>query len=220
MWTNHSVLAVHAHTMTTVSSTERRTFNYPLCVVSWQFELLRNNWSLAHSCEPLQNGDMPDEMRIETMDLCVTAVEKYSTNNEVLGFRILATKPWKNLFYYSLALHREATGAQATCVIWAILWQRVPMSSDEVTIFLASFGLCISQDHFSVGISSPRAHDEVLTGGSCLWIRGCLRRMQVTSIYVCCDWEIEREREWREKHRQRNKVIERKKSDREKENKW
>lgn len=26
---------------------------------------------------------MPDEMRVETMELCVTACEKFATNNEV-----------------------------------------------------------------------------------------------------------------------------------------
>ncbi|RLW00125.1 hypothetical protein DV515_00009081 [Chloebia gouldiae] len=30
----------------------------------------------------LQHSDMPEEMRIETMELCVTACEKHATNNE------------------------------------------------------------------------------------------------------------------------------------------
>lgn len=28
---------------------------------------------------------MPEEMRVETMELCVTACEKFSNNNEVLA---------------------------------------------------------------------------------------------------------------------------------------
>ena len=37
-------------------------------------------------CPPpcLQHSDMPEEMRVETMELCVTACEKFSNNNEVL----------------------------------------------------------------------------------------------------------------------------------------
>jgi len=31
----------------------------------------------------LQHTDMPEEMRVEAMELCVTACEKFSTNNEV-----------------------------------------------------------------------------------------------------------------------------------------
>lgn len=30
-----------------------------------------------------QHTDMPEEMRVETMELCVTACEKFATNNEV-----------------------------------------------------------------------------------------------------------------------------------------
>lgn len=32
-----------------------------------------------------QHTDMPEEMRVEAMELCVTACEKYATNNEVLA---------------------------------------------------------------------------------------------------------------------------------------
>lgn len=32
---------------------------------------------------PWQHSDMPEEMRVETMELCVTACEKHATNNEV-----------------------------------------------------------------------------------------------------------------------------------------
>lgn len=31
----------------------------------------------------LQHTDMPEEMRVEAMELCVTACEKFATNNEV-----------------------------------------------------------------------------------------------------------------------------------------
>uniref|UniRef100_A0A7N4NJW8 Dynein light chain n=1 Tax=Sarcophilus harrisii TaxID=9305 RepID=A0A7N4NJW8_SARHA len=31
----------------------------------------------------VRHSDMPEEMRLETMELCVTACEKYSNNNEV-----------------------------------------------------------------------------------------------------------------------------------------
>ena len=34
-------------------------------------------------CVCLQHTDMPEEMRVETMELCVTACEKFATNNEV-----------------------------------------------------------------------------------------------------------------------------------------
>lgn len=33
-----------------------------------------------------QHTDMPEEMRVETMELCVTACEKFATNNEVSVF--------------------------------------------------------------------------------------------------------------------------------------
>ncbi|PNJ49690.1 DNAL4 isoform 3 [Pongo abelii] len=32
----------------------------------------------------VRHSDMPEEMRVETMELCVTACEKFSNNNEVL----------------------------------------------------------------------------------------------------------------------------------------
>lgn len=32
---------------------------------------------------PPQHTDMSEEMRVETMELCVTACEKFATNNEV-----------------------------------------------------------------------------------------------------------------------------------------
>eukprot|EP00118_Oscarella_pearsei_P025946 m.309089 g.309089 ORF g.309089 m.309089 type:complete len:116 (+) comp45475_c0_seq1:79-426(+) len=47
----------------------RRLFNYPL----------------------LQNSDMTEEMRIETMELCVTAVEKFPSNNEAASKMIKET---------------------------------------------------------------------------------------------------------------------------------
>src|SRR4029434_1568475 len=42
----------------------------------------------------VQHTDMPEEMRVETMELCVTACEKFATNNEV------CVCVW---FYYALA---------------------------------------------------------------------------------------------------------------------
>ena len=36
-------------------------------------------------CSFLKHTDMPEEMRVETMELCVTACEKFATNNEVGG---------------------------------------------------------------------------------------------------------------------------------------
>lgn len=38
--------------------------------------------SLSYVCSS-QHTDMPEEMRVEAMELCVTACEKYATNNEV-----------------------------------------------------------------------------------------------------------------------------------------
>lgn len=35
-------------------------------------------------CVFYQHSDMPEEMRVEAMELCVTACEKYATNNEVV----------------------------------------------------------------------------------------------------------------------------------------
>lgn len=35
---------------------------------------------------------MPEEMRVETMELCVTACEKFSNNNEVLPS--VQAAPW------------------------------------------------------------------------------------------------------------------------------
>jgi len=31
-----------------------------------------------------EHSDMPEELRVDAMELCVTACEKYSSNNEVL----------------------------------------------------------------------------------------------------------------------------------------
>ncbi|XP_078490540.1 dynein axonemal light chain 4-like [Ciona intestinalis] len=35
-----------------------------------------------HSYPLIRHTDMPEEMRVEAMELCVTACEKFSTNNE------------------------------------------------------------------------------------------------------------------------------------------
>jgi len=35
-----------------------------------------------HSYPLIRQTDMPEEMRVEAMELCVTACEKFSTNNE------------------------------------------------------------------------------------------------------------------------------------------
>ncbi|KAG7257490.1 hypothetical protein CRUP_031251, partial [Coryphaenoides rupestris] len=47
--------------------------------------------------------DMAEEMRVETMELCVTACEKFATNNEVRmigeGFGFEVTHEVKNLLY-------------------------------------------------------------------------------------------------------------------------
>uniref|UniRef100_A0A8D2LW39 Dynein light chain n=1 Tax=Varanus komodoensis TaxID=61221 RepID=A0A8D2LW39_VARKO len=37
---------------------------------------------VAVPCVFFQHTDMPEEMRVEAMELCVTACEKYATNNE------------------------------------------------------------------------------------------------------------------------------------------
>ncbi len=39
----------------------------------------------------MKNCDMIDEMKTETMELCVTACEKFSSNNEVLDCLINLT---------------------------------------------------------------------------------------------------------------------------------
>uniref|UniRef100_UPI00358F9E96 dynein axonemal light chain 4-like n=1 Tax=Myxine glutinosa TaxID=7769 RepID=UPI00358F9E96 len=36
-----------------------------------------------HSFPLVRNSDMPEEMRMETMELCVTACEKFSSSNEL-----------------------------------------------------------------------------------------------------------------------------------------
>lgn len=53
------------------------------------FQVPRSLELLSLSCLSLspwllpQHTDMPEEMRAETMELCVTACEKFATNNEV-----------------------------------------------------------------------------------------------------------------------------------------
>lgn len=37
-----------------------------------------------------QHTDMSEEMRVETMELCVTACEKFATNNEVRTYYALS----------------------------------------------------------------------------------------------------------------------------------
>lgn len=37
-----------------------------------------------------QHTDMSEEMRVETMELCVTACEKFATNNEVRPHDVLS----------------------------------------------------------------------------------------------------------------------------------
>ncbi|XP_041093882.1 dynein light chain 4, axonemal isoform X1 [Polyodon spathula] len=40
------------------------------------------DYKRVHSFPLVRHTDMPEEMRVETMELCVTACEKYATNNE------------------------------------------------------------------------------------------------------------------------------------------
>uniref|UniRef100_A0A3B4FKK2 Dynein light chain n=2 Tax=Haplochromini TaxID=319058 RepID=A0A3B4FKK2_9CICH len=40
------------------------------------------DYKRLHSFPLIRHTDMPEEMRVETMELCVTACEKYATNNE------------------------------------------------------------------------------------------------------------------------------------------
>ncbi|XP_034063167.1 dynein light chain 4, axonemal isoform X2 [Gymnodraco acuticeps] len=41
------------------------------------------DYKRLHSFPLIRHTDMPEEMRVETMELCVTACEKFATNNEV-----------------------------------------------------------------------------------------------------------------------------------------
>ncbi|KAG9338863.1 hypothetical protein JZ751_025303 [Albula glossodonta] len=41
------------------------------------------DYKRVHSFPLIRHTDMPEEMRVETMELCVTACEKFATNNEV-----------------------------------------------------------------------------------------------------------------------------------------
>uniref|UniRef100_A0AAQ4PEM9 Dynein light chain n=1 Tax=Gasterosteus aculeatus aculeatus TaxID=481459 RepID=A0AAQ4PEM9_GASAC len=47
----------------------------------WAWPHERRGGALPSVCP--QHTDMPEEMRVETMELCVTACEKFATNNEV-----------------------------------------------------------------------------------------------------------------------------------------
>ncbi|KFQ40465.1 Dynein light chain 4, axonemal [Mesitornis unicolor] len=40
------------------------------------------DYKRLHSFPLIRHSDMPEEMRVEAMKLCVTACKKYSTNNE------------------------------------------------------------------------------------------------------------------------------------------
>ncbi|KAI1239139.1 hypothetical protein IHE44_0012250 [Lamprotornis superbus] len=40
------------------------------------------DYKRLHSFPLIRHSDMPEEMRVETMELCVTACEKHATNNE------------------------------------------------------------------------------------------------------------------------------------------
>ncbi|KAG8126735.1 putative Dynein light chain protein [Naja naja] len=40
------------------------------------------DYKRLHSFPLIRHSDMPEEMRVEAMELCVTACEKYATNNE------------------------------------------------------------------------------------------------------------------------------------------
>uniref|UniRef100_G3Q8L4 Dynein light chain n=1 Tax=Gasterosteus aculeatus aculeatus TaxID=481459 RepID=G3Q8L4_GASAC len=46
----------------------------------WAWPHERRGGALPSVCP--QHTDMPEEMRVETMELCVTACEKFATNNE------------------------------------------------------------------------------------------------------------------------------------------
>lgn len=53
-----------------------------LCIEVFEEYVFLENWKLTiFVCS--QHTDMPDEMRIETMELCVSACETFATNNEV-----------------------------------------------------------------------------------------------------------------------------------------
>ncbi|KFO81722.1 dynein axonemal light chain 4 [Cuculus canorus] len=40
------------------------------------------DYKRLHNFPLIRHTDMPEEMRVEAMELCVTACEKYTTNNE------------------------------------------------------------------------------------------------------------------------------------------
>ncbi|XP_071983477.1 dynein axonemal light chain 4 isoform X2 [Engystomops pustulosus] len=40
------------------------------------------DYKRMHSFPLIRHTDMPEEMRVETMELCVTACEKFASNNE------------------------------------------------------------------------------------------------------------------------------------------
>lgn len=48
-----------------------------------QFSVFQVSHSLSLCFFFSQHTDMPEEMRVETMELCVTACEKFASNNEV-----------------------------------------------------------------------------------------------------------------------------------------
>lgn len=54
---------------------------------------------------------MPEEMRVEAMELCVTACEKYATNNEVLAIpeKSVPDNPPHRLAFLSLCIIGEGT---------------------------------------------------------------------------------------------------------------
>ena len=64
---------------------------YVSCKITENIKLIEDDRSIFHApksrCSSLifkfQYSDMNDEMRTEAMELCVTACEKFSANNEV-----------------------------------------------------------------------------------------------------------------------------------------
>ena len=63
----------------------RKLHNFPLVRVS--YKLLSNSANMVYTVIEtmfLQYSDMNEEMRVEAMELCVTACEKHPSSNEVI----------------------------------------------------------------------------------------------------------------------------------------
>uniref|UniRef100_A0AC11BGK4 Dynein axonemal light chain 4 n=1 Tax=Ovis aries TaxID=9940 RepID=A0AC11BGK4_SHEEP len=115
----------------------------------------------------VRHSDMPEEMRVETMELCVTACEKFSNNNESAAKMIKETMDKKFGSSWHVVIG-EGFGFEITHEVKNLLYLR----GGGWHFFLT--GTCQAPTPSHTQHWARRPPVLVLTGPVCRWPRGSL----------------------------------------------